>query len=129
MKLFKILFLVSILIMAMVINVSLTAAHSEAPNHSEKAPAEAPNHSEKAPAEAPAEAPNRKKCDEKKVDFTSDRNNCGRCGHKCNHKKTCCEGKCVNLKTNEKHCGKCCTKCTNKQTCLKGTCTNSKFYL
>ena len=62
-------------------------------------------------------------CNNKCVDFSTDRSNCGRCGKKCSFAKICCEGKCVNPRTNEKHCGKCGNKCDARGSCVYGMCS------
>ncbi|KAJ1428715.1 Stigma-specific protein Stig1 [Sesbania bispinosa] len=62
-------------------------------------------------------------CNNKCVNFTTDRFNCGRCGKKCSFGKICCEGKCVNPRTNEKHCGRCGNKCDNRGSCVYGMCS------
>ncbi|KAK7303335.1 hypothetical protein RJT34_14238 [Clitoria ternatea] len=62
-------------------------------------------------------------CNNKCVNFSTDRFNCGRCGKKCSFGKMCCDGKCVNPRTNEKHCGKCGNKCDARGSCVYGMCS------
>ncbi|XP_057955344.1 protein GRIM REAPER-like [Malania oleifera] len=51
-----------------------------------------------------------------------DRNNCGRCGHKCGFGQLCCGGKCTNVGFDALHCGKCNKKCDSGVKCEKGSC-------
>uniref|UniRef100_A0A7N0VB65 Uncharacterized protein n=1 Tax=Kalanchoe fedtschenkoi TaxID=63787 RepID=A0A7N0VB65_KALFE len=51
-----------------------------------------------------------------------DRNNCGRCGHKCGFGQRCCNSKCTNIVSNNKHCGKCGRKCAKGVPCQYGVC-------
>ncbi|KAI4295943.1 hypothetical protein L6164_035936 [Bauhinia variegata] len=62
-------------------------------------------------------------CNNKCVNLSTDRFNCGKCGKKCGYSKICCDGKCVNPMTNEKHCGKCGNKCDKASSCLYGMCS------
>ncbi|XP_054811363.1 protein GRIM REAPER-like [Prosopis cineraria] len=49
-----------------------------------------------------------------------DKNNCGRCGHKCRQGQRCCDGACTDVLFNENHCGKCGSKCSPGLPCDKG---------
>lgn len=51
-----------------------------------------------------------------------DKNNCGRCGHKCRFGELCCNGKCTNGANNVNHCGKCERKCLPGVKCEFGFC-------
>ena len=62
-------------------------------------------------------------CTNKCVNLATDESNCGRCGKKCGYRKMCCEGKCVNPMTNEQHCGKCGNKCDKGSSCVYGMCS------
>ncbi|KAI4295936.1 hypothetical protein L6164_035929 [Bauhinia variegata] len=62
-------------------------------------------------------------CNNKCVNLSTDRFNCGKCGKKCGYSKICCVGKCVNPMNNEKHCGKCGNKCNKASSCVYGMCS------
>ncbi|AAF87867.1 Protein GRIM REAPER [Arabidopsis thaliana] len=51
-----------------------------------------------------------------------DRNNCGRCGHKCGFGQRCCGGVCTYVNFNPNHCGKCTRKCASGVKCEYGYC-------
>ncbi|XP_010260215.1 PREDICTED: protein GRIM REAPER-like [Nelumbo nucifera] len=51
-----------------------------------------------------------------------DRNNCGRCGHKCGFAELCCHGSCTNAAYNASNCGKCGNKCLPGVKCEFGAC-------
>ncbi|KAL5569676.1 hypothetical protein UlMin_026251 [Ulmus minor] len=51
-----------------------------------------------------------------------DRNNCGRCGHKCKFGERCCHGTCTNVLSNVNNCGKCDKKCKAGVSCDYGYC-------
>ncbi|XP_057955298.1 protein GRIM REAPER-like [Malania oleifera] len=51
-----------------------------------------------------------------------DRNNCGKCGHKCGFGQLCCGGKCTNVGFDALHCGKCNKACDSGVKCEKGSC-------
>ncbi|KAM6581983.1 hypothetical protein CsatB_008985 [Cannabis sativa] len=51
-----------------------------------------------------------------------DRNNCGRCGHKCKFEDRCCNGKCTKVLFNKHNCGKCGKKCKAGVACDNGYC-------
>ncbi|GMH05638.1 hypothetical protein Nepgr_007478 [Nepenthes gracilis] len=52
----------------------------------------------------------------------ADKNNCGRCGHKCKHGMLCCHGSCTNVAYNATHCGKCDHSCSPGIKCEFGSC-------
>ncbi|KAK9938076.1 hypothetical protein M0R45_014835 [Rubus argutus] len=51
-----------------------------------------------------------------------DRNNCGKCGHKCKLGQLCCHGSCAYVAYNDNHCGKCARKCSSGVKCEYGSC-------
>ncbi|GAB4849496.1 hypothetical protein Ancab_004290 [Ancistrocladus abbreviatus] len=51
-----------------------------------------------------------------------DRNNCGRCAHKCGLGMRCCHGTCTNISHNATHCGKCDRRCAPGVKCEYGFC-------
>ncbi|KAB1215168.1 hypothetical protein CJ030_MR4G001388 [Morella rubra] len=61
-------------------------------------------------------------CNNKCVNVSTDRLNCGMCGKKCQYNKICCDGKCVNPSVNGKHCGGCSKGCSNGSVCVFGLC-------
>jgi hypothetical protein len=59
-----------------------------------------------------------------KINFLTDRANCGKCSNKCRGYDTCCIGKCVgDLQFDPNNCGKCNNKCRGyTSTCCRGVC-------
>ncbi|KAL3821202.1 hypothetical protein ACJIZ3_007107 [Penstemon smallii] len=55
-------------------------------------------------------------------DVLGDKNNCGRCGHKCRLGERCCGGVCTNVLVNKSNCGKCGKKCARGVKCEYGYC-------
>ncbi|CAH8391237.1 unnamed protein product [Eruca vesicaria subsp. sativa] len=51
-----------------------------------------------------------------------DKNNCGRCSHKCRFGQRCCGGVCTYVGFNSEHCGKCNRKCKTGAKCEYGYC-------
>ncbi|XP_028807473.1 protein GRIM REAPER [Neltuma alba] len=51
-----------------------------------------------------------------------DKNNCGRCGHRCRQGQRCCDGACTDVLFNENHCGKCGNNCSPGLHCENGCC-------
>lgn len=87
-------------------------------------------------------------CGDACKDLTSDAENCGACGHKCDDGETCfnsecvketgdtcsegleaCGEECVDLQSDDAHCGGCDIKCGEKQTCHNGTCTDDEVII
>ncbi|KAI3992737.1 hypothetical protein MKX01_021698 [Papaver californicum] len=66
-------------------------------------------------------------CMKKCVNILEDKNNCGRCGHKCKYPKACCKGRCVNPSHNPKHCGSCNNRCNKGAYCSVGHCKKHFF--
>ncbi|KAD4178864.1 hypothetical protein E3N88_27455 [Mikania micrantha] len=46
-------------------------------------------------------------CNNKCMDLSEDKHNCGACKNKCKFTSSCCDGKCVNLAYDKRHCGSC----------------------
>ncbi|KAL8205720.1 hypothetical protein R6Q57_009271 [Mikania cordata] len=61
-------------------------------------------------------------CNNKCMDLSEDRNNCGSCKHKCKLTNWCCRGECVNLAYDKRHCGSCGNKCMPGGYCIYGLC-------
>lgn len=65
-------------------------------------------------------------CKKKCVNVSTDRLNCGMCGHKCKYSEICCKGQCVNPMSDTKHCGGCNNKCKKRKGsssyCAYGVC-------
>ncbi|KAK7412687.1 hypothetical protein VNO78_04239 [Psophocarpus tetragonolobus] len=59
-------------------------------------------------------------CRKKCVNVLTDTNNCGNCGKKCKYSQVCCKGKCVNPMFDKHHCGKCGNKCNKGDACVFG---------
>ncbi|KAF1866763.1 hypothetical protein Lal_00018148 [Lupinus albus] len=55
-------------------------------------------------------------------DVLSDKNHCGKCGHKCEFGEKCCSGVCINVLYSAYHCGKCKSKCQQGVPCESGIC-------
>ncbi|XP_030446612.1 stigma-specific STIG1-like protein 1 [Syzygium oleosum] len=63
-------------------------------------------------------------CKKKCVNVSTDRLNCGMCGHKCKYSEICCKGQCVSPMFDKKHCGGCNNKCKRKgSSCVYGMCS------
>ncbi|KAI3419275.1 uncharacterized protein J3R85_013271 [Psidium guajava] len=67
-------------------------------------------------------------CKKKCVNVSTDRLNCGMCGHKCKYSEICCKGHCVNPMSDKKHCGGCNNECKRKKgssssSCVYGMCS------
>jgi hypothetical protein len=55
------------------------------------------------------------------LDFSSDKANCGACGHVC--PDSCCAGVCTSTRTDAKNCGACGNACSSPRTqCTSGSC-------
>ncbi|KAJ9182631.1 hypothetical protein P3X46_006605 [Hevea brasiliensis] len=61
-------------------------------------------------------------CNNKCVDLSEDKNNCGACKNKCHFSLTCCRGQCVNLAYDKRHCGSCNNRCKKGKYCVYGMC-------
>ena len=87
-------------------------------------------------------APGLTACGAACVNFSTDPNNCGNCGHACRGGQTCtagvcsgnsnascapgmvmCGSGCVNYSTDPKNCGNCGQACQTGQTCTQGVCS------
>jgi hypothetical protein len=55
------------------------------------------------------------------VDFQTDNNNCGGCGHGCSGDQECCGAQCVPL-TDPRNCGKCGNACLGPLDMGNGAC-------
>ncbi|XP_057968676.1 protein GRIM REAPER-like [Malania oleifera] len=51
-----------------------------------------------------------------------DRNNCGKCKHKCKFGQLCCGGSCTSVGSDATHCGKCDNACDPGVICENGSC-------
>ncbi|KAI3786645.1 hypothetical protein L1987_40478 [Smallanthus sonchifolius] len=61
-------------------------------------------------------------CNNKCMDLSEDKHNCGACKNKCKFTKSCCRGECVNLAYDKSHCGSCGNKCMPGGYCIYGLC-------
>ncbi|KAG8658232.1 stigma-specific STIG1-like protein 1 [Manihot esculenta] len=61
-------------------------------------------------------------CNNKCMDLSEDRNNCGACKNKCHFSQTCCRGQCVSLSYDKRHCGSCNNRCEKGEYCVYGLC-------
>jgi hypothetical protein len=61
-------------------------------------------------------------CNNKCMDLTIDKHNCGSCKKKCKYTETCCGGQCVDVSYDKRHCGKCNNRCKRGEFCVYGLC-------
>ncbi|XP_076929322.1 stigma-specific STIG1-like protein 3 [Bidens hawaiensis] len=61
-------------------------------------------------------------CNNKCMDLSEDKHNCGACKNKCKFTNSCCGGECVNLAYDKRHCGSCGNKCMPGGYCIYGLC-------
>ncbi|KAI3754093.1 hypothetical protein L2E82_26230 [Cichorium intybus] len=61
-------------------------------------------------------------CNNKCMDLSEDKHNCGACKNKCKFTKSCCRGECVNLAYDKRNCGSCGNKCMPGGYCIYGLC-------
>ncbi|KAK9057184.1 hypothetical protein SSX86_024551 [Deinandra increscens subsp. villosa] len=61
-------------------------------------------------------------CNNKCMDLSEDKHNCGACKNKCKFTSSCCRGECVNLAYDKRHCGSCGNKCMPAGYCIYGLC-------
>ncbi|CAI9272332.1 unnamed protein product [Lactuca saligna] len=61
-------------------------------------------------------------CNNKCMDLSEDKHNCGACKNKCKFTSSCCGGQCVNLTYDKRHCGSCGNKCMPGGYCIYGLC-------
>ncbi|MFS7985313.1 putative stigma-specific protein Stig1 [Helianthus anomalus] len=61
-------------------------------------------------------------CNNKCMDLSEDKHNCGACKNKCKFTNSCCRGECVNLAYDKRHCGSCGNKCMHGGYCIYGLC-------
>ncbi|KAK9057187.1 hypothetical protein SSX86_024554 [Deinandra increscens subsp. villosa] len=61
-------------------------------------------------------------CNNKCMDLSEDKHNCGACKKKCKFTSSCCRGECVNLAYDKRHCGSCGNKCMPGGYCIYGLC-------
>nr|XP_043618817.1 stigma-specific STIG1-like protein 1 [Erigeron canadensis] len=61
-------------------------------------------------------------CNNKCMDLSEDKHNCGACKNKCKFTSSCCRGECVNLAYDKRHCGVCGNKCMPGGYCIYGLC-------
>ncbi|KAE8650122.1 hypothetical protein Csa_009972 [Cucumis sativus] len=56
-------------------------------------------------------------CNNKCVDLTIDKHNCGGCKKKCKYTDECCRGQCVDFAYDKRHCGRCNNRCMRVSIC------------
>ena len=61
-------------------------------------------------------------CNNKCMDLSQDKHNCGACKNKCKFTSSCCGGECVNLAYDKRNCGSCGNKCMPGGYCIYGLC-------
>ncbi|KAK9077561.1 hypothetical protein SSX86_005898 [Deinandra increscens subsp. villosa] len=61
-------------------------------------------------------------CNNKCMDLSEDKHNCGACKKKCKFTNACCRGECVNVAYDKRHCGSCGNKCMPGGYCIYGLC-------
>ena len=61
-------------------------------------------------------------CNNKCIDLSSDKHNCGACKNKCPYTHECCRGECVLLSLDKRHCGACNKRCPKGEFCVYGMC-------
>ncbi|XP_057430594.1 stigma-specific STIG1-like protein 1 [Lotus japonicus] len=61
-------------------------------------------------------------CNNKCMDVSYDKHNCGACKKKCKYTTTCCRGQCVDINFDKRHCGGCNNRCETGQYCTYGMC-------
>ncbi|KAL6199403.1 hypothetical protein ACLB2K_029187 [Fragaria x ananassa] len=61
-------------------------------------------------------------CNNKCMDLSEDKHNCGACKKKCKYTDTCCRGGCVDTNFDKRHCGGCNNRCEKGQYCVYGMC-------
>ncbi|XP_021906021.1 stigma-specific STIG1-like protein 1 [Carica papaya] len=61
-------------------------------------------------------------CNNKCLDLSIDKHNCGACKNKCKFMEECCRGQCVNLSFDKRHCGFCNHRCKDGEYCVYGMC-------
>lgn len=61
-------------------------------------------------------------CNNKCMDLSTDKKNCGACKNKCKYTETCCRGECVDITYDKRHCGECNNACSPGGYCIYGLC-------
>ncbi|KAK9057168.1 hypothetical protein SSX86_024535 [Deinandra increscens subsp. villosa] len=61
-------------------------------------------------------------CNNKCMDLSENKHNCGACKNKCKFTSSCCRGECVNVAYDKRHCGSCGNKCMPGGYCIYGLC-------
>ncbi|KAG2678122.1 hypothetical protein I3843_12G130800 [Carya illinoinensis] len=61
-------------------------------------------------------------CNNKCVDLSTDKDNCGACKKKCKYTHECCRGECVDVAYDKRHCGSCNRPCKTGEYCFYGLC-------
>lgn len=61
-------------------------------------------------------------CNNKCIDLSTDKHNCGACKKKCKYTETCCRGECVNVVYDKRHCGECNHRCGHGEYCVYSMC-------
>ncbi|KVI01925.1 stigma-specific STIG1-like protein 2 [Cynara cardunculus var. scolymus] len=61
-------------------------------------------------------------CNNKCMDLSQDKHNCGACKNKCKFTSSCCRGECVTLAYDKRNCGSCDNKCMHGGYCIYGLC-------
>ncbi|GLT57506.1 hypothetical protein SLA2020_304740 [Shorea laevis] len=61
-------------------------------------------------------------CNNKCMDLSEDKHNCGACKKRCKFTEECCQGRCVNIAFDKRHCGRCNNQCPLGEYCVYGMC-------
>lgn len=68
-------------------------------------------------------------CNNKCMDLSTDKNNCGECKKKCKYTENCCRGECVYLAFDKRHCNECNHRCNTGEYCVFGMCNYAWLWL
>lgn len=61
-------------------------------------------------------------CNNKCVDLSNEKNNCGKCKNRCKYTYSCCSGQCVDLTYDKRNCGSCGNRCPRGVYCFYAMC-------
>lgn len=67
-------------------------------------------------------------CQNKCMDLSEDKHNCGSCKKHCKYTNECCRGQCVDTSYDKRHCGQCNNPCPSGSYCVYGQCNYAWSY-